>query len=104
VLEVANPPLIDVRLGEVAVHLLEVRGGEQSANAEQIALHRNEDFINARHRLDGASHAEDGIELVDVAVGLNAGVVFLNPAAAEEAGVAGVACFCIDLHRKGNLR
>jgi hypothetical protein len=100
VLEVPNPPLVDVSLGQVAVHFLEVGSGEQSTDAEEIALHRDENLIDARHGLDGASHAEDGVELVDVAVGLDARIVFLNSAAAEQAGVAGVAGFRVNPHRR----
>jgi hypothetical protein len=98
VLEVPDAAIIDVRLREVAVHFLEIGGREQRADAEEVALHGDQDLVDPRHRLDGAGHAEDGVELVDVAVGFDAGVILLNPATAEQTGVTGVAGFRIDLH------
>jgi len=68
VLELANAIVINARLGEVLLHFLTVGSREQRADAEEIALDRNEHFVYARHYLHGARHAEDGIELIDVAV------------------------------------
>jgi hypothetical protein len=103
-LELFYAAVVDARLREVIVHFLEVGCREQRADAEQIALHWNEDFVDARHRLDGASHAKDGVELVDIAVGFDAGVILLNPPASEETGISGVAGLRVDLHRdKSNI-
>src|SRR6266550_521885 len=86
------------------MHLLQVRRGKESPDAKEVALHRDKDLIDARQRLDGARHPDDGVQLVDITVGFDAGVVLLDPTAAEEAGVARVAGLCIDLHSAGNLR
>src|SRR6266566_3025256 len=98
VLEVLDSTLVDVRLAQLAVHLLEIRCGQKSADAEEIALHWNQDLVDARQRLDRARHPDDRVKLVDVAVRLDARVILRNAAAAEQAGVAGIPGFCVDLH------
>src|SRR5204863_795421 len=103
VLETLDALVVDVRLGEVAVHFLQVGGRQERADAEKIALDGDEDLIDAGHRLDSAGHAEGRIEFVDIAVGFDARVVLGDAAAAEKAGIAGVAGFCINLHAR-NLR
>src|SRR5437868_796358 len=99
VLEVPDAPFINTRLGQMVVHFVEIWRGQKGADAEKIALDRDEHFVDAGHGLDRARHAERRVQLVDIAVGFNPRVVLGNPAAAEEAGVAGVACLCVDLHR-----
>jgi len=103
VLQCFYPPIVDVRLGEMVVHFVEIGRGEESANTEEIALDGDENFIDSGERLNGARHPEDGVELIDIAVSLDPGVILLNAAAAEEAGVAGIAGFCVNLHAR-NLR
>ena len=100
VLEGRDAPLVDVRLGEVVVHLLQIRGCQQRTNAEKVALDRDENFIDAGHGFDGAGHTQRRVQLVDVPVGFNSCVVLRNAAAAEESGVARVARFRIDPHRQ----
>ena len=95
--------VVDARLLEMLRHLLAVGRGEQRADGEQVALDGHEHLVDARHRLDGARDAEDGVELVDVAVGLDARIVLRDAAAAEEPRVAGVAGLRVDLHRGGSI-
>ena len=83
---------------EMLRHLLAVGRGEQRADGEQVALHGDEHLVDARHQLDGARHPEDGVQLVDVTVRLDARVVLGDAPAAEEPGVAGVAGLGVDLH------
>ena len=90
--------VVDARLLELLRHLLAIGRGEQRADGEQVALHRHEHFVDARHQLDGARHPEDGVQLVDVAVRLDARMVLGDAPAAEEARVAGVAGLGVDLH------
>jgi len=99
VLELTNAPVVDIRLLEVSVHFVEIRRREQRADAKKIALHRNQDLIDPWKRLDGARHSDHGVELVDVAVSFDTGIVLGNSSAAEESGVAGIARFRVDLHR-----
>jgi hypothetical protein len=98
VLQLADSFLVNARLGEVIVHFLEIRRCQEGADRKEIALDRHEDFIDARQWLDGACHPEEGVELIDIAVGFHAGVVLLDAAAAEEARVAGVAGLRVNLH------
>src|SRR5438105_13870890 len=90
--------LVDVRLGQMAVHLVEIGRRQQGANAEQVPLDWNEYFVNARHRLDRARHADGSVQLVDIAVSFDAGVVLRNSAAAKKTCVTGVAGLGVDLH------
>ena len=48
--------------------------------------------------LAGAGEAEHGVEFVDVAVGFDTRIALRDAAAAEQAGVTGVAGAGIDLH------
>ena len=98
VLETFDALLVDVRLGEVVVHFLEVGRRQQRADAEQVALDGHQHLVDAGHRLDGARHSEHGVQLVDLAVGFDPRIVFGDAAATEETRVAGIASFCIDLH------
>ena len=79
-------------------HLLGVGRGEMPADGEEVALDRLEQGVLECHRCRGADEADDGVELVNVAVGGDADVVLGDAAAAEEAGVAGVAGPGVDLH------
>jgi len=97
-LELRDAALVDPRLLEMLRHLIAVGGGEQRTDREQIALHGHEHLVDARHQLDGASHPEDGIQLVDVAVGFDARIVLRNPSAAEEPRVAAITGLRVDLH------
>jgi len=56
-------------------------------------------LVDAGEWLDCPRQAEDGVQLVDVAVGLDARVVLLDPAATKQPSVPGVAGLCINLHR-----
>jgi hypothetical protein len=98
VLESLDATPVDVSLGEVAVHLLQIRSSEERPDAEEIALHGDEDLVDAGQWLDRASHTEDGVQLVDVAIGFDAWIVFLDPTAAKETRCAVVAGFRIDPH------
>ena len=69
-----------------------------AADGEEVALDGLEQGVLECHWCRGAHEANDGVELVDVAVGDDADVVLGDAAAAEEAGGAGVAGFRIDLH------
>ena len=100
VLEGFDAAVIDVGFGEVLVHLVQIGGGEQGADAEKIALNRNQNLVDPRQRLDGAGEAEDGVQLVDVTVGFDPRIVLGNASSAEEAGVAGIARFGVDLHQR----
>ena len=90
--------LVDAGLLEMLRHLVAVGGGEQRADGEQVALHGDEHLVDARHRLDGARHPEDGVQLIDVTVRLDARVVLGDAPAAEQPRVAVVSGPCVDLH------
>src|SRR5689334_13944708 len=45
-----------------------------------------------------AGQTEHGIEFVDGSVSLDSQVVFANTRPAKQAGVAGIASFCVDFH------
>ena len=96
-LELGDARVGEARLLELLAVLLGVRRGEQGADGEQVALDRREDLVDARHHLDGARRADHGVELVDVAVRLDARVVLLDAAAAEESGAPVVAGLGVDL-------
>jgi hypothetical protein len=83
----------------VAVHFLQIGRGEQCADAEQITLHWDQDLIDPGDLVDRPHHADYGVELVDIAIGFDARVILLNPAAPEETSVAGVTGFSVNLHR-----
>src|SRR5205823_2954162 len=57
--------------------------------------------VGARHRLDGARQPDDRVQLIDVAVRVDARMVLRHASAAEQTGVASVARPGIDLHRAG---
>jgi methylphosphotriester-DNA--protein-cysteine methyltransferase len=96
-LELLDAIVIDARLRELLAHLLRVGRRKQRADREQVALNGHEHFIDARHHLHRASHAEYGVQLIDVAVGFDSRVVFADSPAAEEACVAAVARLRVDL-------
>jgi hypothetical protein len=77
--------------------LLDVRGGELAADVEEGGLDGGEPASEVVVLDGGGGDAEDGVELVDGAVGLEAGVVLGDAGAAEEAGFAGVAGAGVDL-------
>src|SRR3954468_6843706 len=103
VLQVRDPAVVDICLRQMPVHFLEVGRRQQGADTEKVALERDQHFVDAWQGLDSASEAEDGVELVDVAIGFDTDIVFGNAAAAEESSVAGVAGFRVDLHRGENV-
>ena len=92
-LELGDARVVDARLLEMLAHLLAIGRGEQRADGEQVALDRDEHLVDARHRLGGANEAEHGVQLIDVAVGLDARMALGNAAAAEQARVAGSPVF-----------
>src|SRR3982751_1093972 len=98
-LELANALLVDAGLGELLAHLVGMRRGEQRPDGKKVALNRDQYFIDARHHLHRARHSENGVELIDVAVGFHARVVLSDAAAPEETRVTGVAGLGVDLRR-----
>ena len=97
-LEIRDARVADARLLEMLAHLVGVRRGEERAKAEEIALHPDQNLVDARHGLDGARHAERCVQLVHGAVGLEHADGLRNAATAEESRVAGVARLGVDLH------
>jgi ferredoxin/flavodoxin---NADP+ reductase len=98
-LQLGDTIFIDTSLRELLTHLVGMRRREQRADGEQVALDRDEHLIDPWHHLDGARHSENGVQLIDVAVGFDARVVLADAAAPEEARVAGVAGLGVDLRR-----
>ncbi len=72
--------------------------GESSAERKQIALQRVCDLAQLGIEPGRGGEADRRLKLVDLAVGDNARVGFRNARAVEQAGLAGVACFCVDFH------
>jgi hypothetical protein len=97
-IELLDTRLVDARFGQVLAHLFRVRRGEQGANRQQIALDWGQHVVDARHRLHRPREPENGIQLVDVAIGGNAGMILRYASTAEQSRVAPVAGLCIDLH------
>ena len=89
---------VDPSLGELLAHLVVIRSRKQRADRKKIALHRHQDFIDAWHHFDGTREPEGGVQLVDIAVGFDAGMVLADSAAAKKSGGAFVAGSGIDLH------
>lgn len=71
--------------------------GDFGAEHEQAVLDFLEPVIQRVSKFAGASDADDAVEFVDFAVGLQAQVVLGYAADAEELGGAFVAGFCVDL-------
>ena len=90
--------VVDARLLEMLAHLVADRAWRGARRGEEIALDGDEHLVDARHGLDRAGHAERRVQLVDVAVGLDARMILRNAAAAEESRVAGVTGLRVDLH------
>src|SRR5436309_10039975 len=67
-------------------------------DVEEVSLHGEQLVIDGRRRPRGARDAEMRIQLVDGAVGLDAGVVLRNTRTAEERRLAAVAGARVDLH------
>jgi hypothetical protein len=96
-LELCDAVFIDASLRKLLAHLLRIGRREQRAYREQVALDGNEDFVYARHHLDGTRHPEHGVQLIDVAVGFDARMILADASAAEESRVAGVSGLRVDL-------
>jgi hypothetical protein len=81
------------------------RVGEAGAKREQIALKVHEGVDDVRERRAVRTRAqrrerepEHGIQLVDLAVRVDAAVAFRNACAAEQRCLAGVTGACVDFH------
>ena len=98
-LELRDPLVVHARFLEVLAHLFAVRRGEQRADREQVALDGHEHLVDARHHFGGARDAERRVQLVHVAVRLDARMVLRHAPAAKEPRLPGVAGLGIDLHR-----
>src|SRR5437867_10909655 len=79
VLQIPDSSLIDVRLGQMPLHLLEVRSGEKRADDEEIALHGHQYFVDAGEGFHCSRHAVYRVKLIDVAISLHTRAVLLNP-------------------------
>src|SRR5258708_99245 len=97
-LELRDARLVDARLLEEVRHLLAVGRREERADGEEIALYSDEHFVDSGHHLDAARESEDGVELVDVAVGFHAQIVLGHAASPEQRRLPGVPGARIDLH------
>src|SRR5690349_14468956 len=80
------------------VATLEFRIGQLGADAKQVLL----DFRKHPRDLDvlnkGNRRPDKGIQLIDIAVGINSRIVFADMAAVKQAGIPAIAGFCVDLH------
>jgi hypothetical protein len=76
---------------------------ELRAQREQVLLHVVEQRAHGRIGTVGAGEAQDGVELVHLAVGGDAQVVFGHARAVDEAGLSRVAALGVDLHVPGIL-
>src|SRR5207237_7215604 len=85
-------------LFEMLAHLFAIRCGEQRADREEVSLNRYEHLVDTRHLFDRAREADRGIQLIDVAIGLDARMILRHAPAAEEPSVAGVAGSSVDAH------
>src|SRR5690606_7735980 len=64
----------------------------------EVALDRGEEVVERLRRRGRAGDAERGVELIDIAIGRDAGMVLRHAPAAEEGGLACVAGLCVDAH------
>ena len=90
--------VVDACLLELLLDLLGVRCRKQGAEREEVALDGDEHLVDARHHLHRACHPENRVELIDVAVGLDARMILRNAPATEEPGITLVARLGVDLH------
>ena len=85
------------RLGD-AVGDLVGRIGQLRAEREQVALDADELGVEVGVDLRGAGEAEPRVQLVDLAVGVDARIALGDPRAVEERRLAGVARARVDFH------
>ena len=82
------------------VGVLGIEGGaEIGTEIEQAVLQLGEEGGDLVEGGSGGGEAEGGVGFVDVAVGLDAEVVFVDAGRTEEGGEAGVTFPGVDLHR-----
>jgi A/G-specific adenine glycosylase len=95
----------DVRVGEAGPS--QPRGdpvgriGELGAERKDVALELQQHRFERPGRIGRAGEPEPGIELVDVAVGLDPRIVFADARAVEQRGLAGVARARVEFHDGG---
>ena len=76
------------------------RVGQPGADGEQLLLNRLDDRLLEIHVVERRPRgAEAGVELVDLAVGVDARVGLRHARVVEERRLAAVAGLCVDLHR-----
>jgi hypothetical protein len=98
-LELDDAIVVDAGLLEMLSHLLPIGSREESTDGEEVALNGHEDFIDARHRLDGAREADCRVQLIDVAIGFDARMALRNSATAEKSSITGIAGASVDANR-----
>lgn len=98
-LELRDSSVVDARLHEMRVHLLNIRRRQEGADGEKVALNRNEHFVHTWHRASCARSTQHSIQLIHVTVGIDTGVILGNTATAEESGGASVSRLGVDLRR-----
>ena len=89
--------LVDARRDPLA------RIGQLRAEREQVALNANERLVEIGIEAGGARQAEPGVQLVDLAVGVDAGVGLADARAVEQRRLAGVAGARVDFHGRREI-
>ncbi len=74
------------------------RVGEAGAEGEQVPLDRLEIGDKIRVREERPRGADAGVQLVDLAVGVDAGIGLRHPGLVEQRRLACIAGLCVDLH------
>lgn len=97
-LELRDARVVDTRLGQLCVHLLDIWSRQKGADREQIALYSDQYLIHTRHGAGSARGAQNRVQLINVTIGIDARVILGNPAATEQSSRARVAGLRIDLH------
>jgi A/G-specific adenine glycosylase len=90
--------LTDRRLCDTVCYLVR-RVGEQRAQREQVALDATELLIELAVAERRPRETDPGVQLVDLAVRVDPGVILSDPRAVEERRLAGIASARVDFHR-----
>ena len=91
-------PLNRLHVGEADPILRGIRRGQLSAHVEEFALHSPQHRIDALRQRETPHNPQLAVEFVNRAKRLDAGMVFANAGASEEARLTGISGLGVDLH------